>query len=61
MGWSSANSSGAGTNILTILGADSKLDFVAPSGNWGRRNKKGKKITTHKCKLLEEQTSKEDP
>lgn len=30
MGWSSANSSGAGTNILTILGADSKLDFVAP-------------------------------
>lgn len=30
MGWSSANSSGAGTNILTMLGADSRLDFVAP-------------------------------
>lgn len=30
VGWSSAKSSGAGTNILTILGADNKLDFVAP-------------------------------
>lgn len=30
MGCSSANSSGAGTNMLTMLGADNRLDLVAP-------------------------------
>ena len=30
VGCSSVNSSGAGTNILTMLGADSRLDLVAP-------------------------------
>lgn len=30
VGCSSVNSSGAGTNMLTTLGADSRLDLVAP-------------------------------
>lgn len=30
VGCSSMNSSGAGTNMLTVLGADSRLVFVGP-------------------------------
>lgn len=31
VGCSSMNSSGAGTNMLTVLGADSRLVFVGPT------------------------------
>lgn len=30
VGWSSMNSSGAGTNMLTVLGADRRLVLVGP-------------------------------
>lgn len=38
VGCSSMNSSGAGTNMLTVLGADSRLVFVGPTEEQGRSN-----------------------